>query len=300
MKVLVTGGSGQVGQALLALPWPDKIALMAPTRGEMDLSAPARVTEALNAMPDLAAIVSLGGYTAVDQAQEDVGTAWCVNALAPALLAAHARRHGIPIVHLSTDYVFDGRKGEPYLEDDAVAPLGVYGASKEGGEQAVRTAAPRHAILRTSWIYGAHGTNFLRTMLRLAQTRPRIEVVADQRGRPTHAGELAGAIRDIVLRMIHDEAAPCGTFHLCGEGEASWCDFARDIFRQTALRGCLVPHVVPVATGDFPRPAPRPADSRLDTARIWAAYGIRLRPWTEGVAATLDQIFDETAKDNPA
>ena len=190
--ILVTGGSGQVGTELQQR-MRSRFDVAAPSRAEMDLSDPDAVAAYAASRP-WAAIVSSGAYTAVDKAESDVLTAWKVNALAPAALAVVAAAQDIPLIHLSTDYVFDGSKPAPYLEGDPLAPLGVYGASKLGGEMAVRTTAPRHVILRTAWVVSPHGVNFIRTMLRLAETRDRLGVVDDQRGCPTAAGDIAEEI----------------------------------------------------------------------------------------------------------
>ncbi|WP_375460354.1 dTDP-4-dehydrorhamnose reductase [uncultured Enterovirga sp.] len=278
MDILLTGGTGQVGISLQQLGWPDGIRLHAPARSELDLGDPASVQRAVDARP-WSAIISSGAYTAVDKAESEVGQAWAANALAPAILAHGAARAGIPIVHVSTDYVFAGTKDGFYREDDPVGPVGIYGASKEGGEQAVRTANPRHAIVRTAWVVSPHRANFLRTMLRLAADRDELRVVADQFGCPTFAGDLANALQNMVLRLARDETAPTGTYHFVNAGEASWADFAAAIFEASARRGGPSCRVVPITTADYPTPARRPANSRLATDRIRADFGIEPRPW---------------------
>jgi dTDP-4-dehydrorhamnose reductase len=292
-RVLLTGGSGQVGRALLALDWPEDVAIVAPNRAALDLADPDGVARYVR-NADLAAILSVGAYTAVDRAESEVGAAWAANALAPALLAARAGAAGIPIVQVSTDYVFDGSGERPWREDDPVRPLGVYGASKEGGEQGVRTAARRHVILRTSWVVSATGQNFVRTMLRLGAERDELRIVADQIGAPTHAGDLAQAIRTVLLRLLADDPdAPTGTFHVCNAGETSWHGFAERIFAEAARRGRRTPRLVPIPTADYPTPARRPLNSRLDTGKLARDFAIRLRPWQEAsdeiVAALVGQ-----------
>ena len=282
MDILVTGGSGQVGTELRALAWPAGVAVHAPGRDELDLADPASVERAL-ASRAWSAVVSSGAYTAVDRAEGDVAQAWLVNAVAPAILASHARRAGIPIVHVSTDYVFDGSGEGFYAETDPVAPLGVYGASKEGGEQAVRSAGARHAILRTAWVVSPHGSNFLKTMLRLGAGRDELRVVGDQRGCPTFAGDLARALQAVTLRLIADADAPAGTFHFVNAGEASWAEFAVAIFAASARRGGRQPRVETITTAEYPTPARRPANSRLATSRIREAFGIEPRPWPEAL-----------------
>lgn len=286
MDILLTGGSGQVGARLAALPWPDAIRIHAPPRAELDLADPASVRRAIEGRR-FDAILSCGAYTAVDKAEAEIGTAWAVNALAPAILAEASARAGVPIVQVSTDYVFSGDKDGSYREDDPVGPVGVYGASKEGGEQAVRTANPRHAILRTAWVVSPDRPSFLSTMLRLAAERDELRVVDDQRGCPTFAADLAEALRDVTLRLIQDPAAPTGTFHFVNAGEASWAEFAAAIFAASAARGGPSARVVPITTADYPTPARRPANSRLDTTKIQRSFGLRPRPWRDALDAAL-------------
>lgn len=288
VDILLTGGSGQVGARLAALPWPEGVRVHAPARAELDLADPDSVRRAAAARP-WGAILSCGAYTAVDRAESEVGTAWAVNALAPAILAEAGARAGIPIVQVSTDYVFSGEKDGFYREDDPVGPIGVYGASKEGGEQAVRTANPRHAILRTAWVVSPDRPSFLRTMLRLAADRDELRVVGDQRGCPTFAGDLAGALQAVTLRLARDPGAPTGTFHFVNGGEASWAEFATAIFAASAARGGPSARVVPITTAEYPTPARRPANSRLDTAKIAQAFGLSPRPWTEALEEALER-----------
>jgi dTDP-4-dehydrorhamnose reductase len=286
MDILVTGGAGQVGTELQALSWPDGVSIHAPGRAELDLSDPASVAGMMASRP-WAAVISSGAYTAVDKAESEVRDAWLVNAVAPAILAKAAKDAGIPIVHVSTDYVFDGSKDGLYLETDPVAPLGAYGASKEGGEQAVRTGNPRHAIVRTAWVVSPHRSNFVKTMLRFGAERDEMRVVGDQRGCPTFAGDLARALQTITLRLIDDEAAPTGTYHFVNAGEASWAEFATAIFAASARHGGKQPKVTTITTAEYPTPAKRPANSRLSTARITADYGVTPRPWPEALEETI-------------
>jgi dTDP-4-dehydrorhamnose reductase len=287
--ILLTGGTGQVGAALLALDWPAGMTLVAPSRADCDLADPASVAAFL-AGKTFDAILSVGAYTAVDKAESDVANAWLVNAVAPALLAAHAARTGCPIVHVSTDYVFDGSKGGAYVESDPVGPIGVYGASKEGGEQAIRTGTARHAIVRASWVVSPHGTNFVKTMLRVGGQRPRLKVVDDQWGAPTVAADLARALRRIALRLMADAAAPTGTFHYCNAGETTWCGLARQIFAVVAEHGGPNPTVEAIGTADYPAAARRPANSRMNTARIIASHGVDCPPWQSSVRALVTAL----------
>jgi dTDP-4-dehydrorhamnose reductase len=284
--ILVTGGSGQVGSALRRLN--GTIEFVAPPRAELDLADTDSLAAAVAARP-WAAVVNAGAYTAVDKAENDVVTAWKVNALAPAALAAATRAAGIPLVHISTDYVFDGTKPEPYADEDPVRPLGVYGASKEAGEQAVRTANPAHVILRTAWVVSPDGANFIKTMLRLGAERPELRVVADQHGSPTAAGDIALAIAAILTRL--DSDGPFGTFHFVNSGDATWHDLACAVFDRAATYGRARPNVTAITTADYPTPARRPAYSRLDTSRFTQNFGLQPRPWREAIDEVVDQLI---------
>jgi dTDP-4-dehydrorhamnose reductase len=288
--VLVTGGSGQVGGALLRLA-PADVEIVAPSRGELDLTDPAALAAIVNSRP-WTAVVNCAAYTAVDKAESDVIAAWQINALAPAALAAATAAAGIPLIHVSTDYVFDGSKAEPYREDDPVAPLGVYGASKLGGEVAVRTANPAHVILRTAWVVSATGHNFVKTMLRLGAERPQLRVVADQKGCPTAADDIARAILTILGRIGQGAN---GTYHFVNEGEATWHGLAEAVFARAATHGRPAPTVEAIATSDYPTPAARPANSRLATDKITRDFGIVPRDWKDAVDEIVDALVKETA-----
>ncbi|MGL4439361.1 MAG: dTDP-4-dehydrorhamnose reductase [Bosea sp. (in: a-proteobacteria)] len=297
--ILLTGGTGQVGTELRGLAWPEGVQLVAPTRTDCDLADPASVARYLDGK-SFAAILSVGAYTAVDKAESDLATAWLVNAVAPAVLAAHAAKVGIPILHVSTDYVFDGTKTSPYLETDPVGPVGVYGASKEGGEQAIRTGTARHAIVRTSWVVSPHGNNFVKTMLRVGAQRPLLKVVDDQWGAPTVAADLARALQVITLKMMADSTAPSGTFHCCNASETTWCGLAREVFVVAAAHGGPNPEVEAITTADYPTPARRPANSRLSTARIVAEYGVDCPPWQVSVGSLVKTLLTPTYHIEPA
>jgi len=283
--LLVTGGTGQVGGAIARLA-PADWSVTAPTRADLDLADPAALAGAVEA-GRWDAVVNCAAYTAVDRAETDVVAAWTANALAPAALAAATAKAGVPLVHLSTDYVFDGSKPDAYVEDDPVAPLGVYGASKQAGEGAVRTANPAHVILRTAWVVSATGSNFIKTMLRLGAERPELRVVADQHGCPTAAVDIARAVLSIAGRLRAPDA-PFGTYHFVNAGEATWHGLAAYVFDRAATHGRPRPAVHPIATADYPTPARRPANSRLATGAIADAFGIRPRPWQ----AAVDEIVD--------
>lgn len=288
MRVLLTGGSGQVGTEFRRRA--EGLDLLAPARADFDLAQPDRLAPWLErARPDL--ILSVGAYTAVDRAEDEAELAFRVNRDAVATLAAYAARASIPLLHLSTDYVFDGLKSEPYREDDPTAPTGVYGASKLAGEVAAR-GAPQHLILRVSWVFAAHGANFVRTMLRLGREREQLRVVADQFGGPTWAGHLAQSLRTLVDRHAHGEPLPSGLWHHAGEPHLSWHAFASEILSRAHGRRLIerVPQLEPIATSDFPTRARRPANSRLHSAR--AALDLRLPApdWRSGLDATLEEL----------
>jgi len=283
--LLVTGGSGQVGGAVAALASRNGVAVVAPDRAECDLTDPAALRAFVGRGP-WRAIVNCAAYTAVDRAESEAGLAHAINAEAPGILAELAAARDIPIVHVSTDYVFDGTKDAPYLESDPIAPLGVYGSTKAAGEAAVRQAAPgSHAIVRTAWVLSAGGANFLNTMLRLGEERDLVRVVADQHGSPTNAADLA----EVLLAIVDREAATGETWHAVNGGDASWYDLARHIFDRSAAAGRKTPRLEPITTQDYPTPAQRPANSRLATEKLRAGLGLTLRPWRDAVDAILDE-----------
>jgi dTDP-4-dehydrorhamnose reductase len=288
--ILLTGGTGQVGTELQALPWPGDIRLIAPSRVDCDLSDPGSLSRFLEGRA-FSAILSVGAYTAVDRAESDVAAAWISNAVAPAIVAAFARKLDVPIIHVSTDYVFDGTKTAPYVETDPVAPINVYGASKEGGEQAIRTLADRHAIIRTSWVVSPHGANFVKTMLRIGAQRSTLRVVNDQRGTPTVAADLAAALQTIALRMLADPNAPVGTFHYCNQGAVTWCGLARSIFAIALRHGGPQVRVEPITTSEYPTPARRPANSTMSTDKIRKSYNVACPPWESSLEAVIGTIL---------
>jgi len=283
--ILVTGGQGQVGLELARRDWPVDTSLHYPTRAELDIGSQASLATYLRGRR-FDAIVNCAAYTAVDRAEEERDLAFLVNGEAPGWLADT----GIPMVHVSTDYVFDGSKDGYYAEDDPVAPLGVYGASKLEGERAVAAGQSRSVILRTAWVLSAHRANFLRTMLRIGATNPKLRVVDDQRGCPTAAADIASALRVIALRLIEDRDAPTGVYHFVDAGEASWCELAREIFALSKAAGGPSAEVEAISTADYPTPAKRPANSRLSTAKIVADYGLRPRDWRAAVRDIIDEL----------
>ena len=288
--ILITGGSGQVGAELLRQSWPDDIALLNPTRTDLDLGSGTSI-EAWSAGRKIDCIINLAAYTAVDLAEDNVAAAYLANAQGPAWLADLARSRDIPLLHVSSDYVFDGAFDRAYQEDDRTAPLGVYGASKLAGELAVSIGTPRHVILRTAWVISARRSNFLKTMLRLARERPKLSVVADQRGCPTGASDIAEALRIIALRHLSAQTAPCGIYNFVNAGSTTWYGLAKAIMSASACYdGPNVP-VTPIKTGEFPTRARRPRNSRLNTAKITRDYGITPRPWQNAVAEIVKDLL---------
>lgn len=292
--VLVTGGKGQLGTELRRCHWPDGWEVVAIDLDELDLTDTAAIAEMVMSRP-WAAVINGAAYTAVDKAEGDVVTAWAVNAMAPAAFAQACQARNIPLVQVSTDYVFAGDKAGAWEVDDPVGPLGVYGASKLGGELAVRTGCTRHVIVRTAWVVSAHGANFVKTMLRVGAERDVLRVVDDQHGSPTAAADLAQGLMMIAVRMAEDPDAPTGTFHFSNAGATSWAGFAAEIFRQSGARGGPVATVEPITTAEYPTPAARPANSLLSHEAIRAAYGITPRDWPTALGDILDELIGKNA-----
>jgi dTDP-4-dehydrorhamnose reductase len=279
-RILVTGGSGQVGTELQALAPEFGVEIVAPGRGELDLSSSCRIGEFLDRTP-VSTVINCAAYTAVDKAESEPDLAMEVNAVAPELIAKASAARAIRLLHVSTDYVFDGSKVAPYVEDDPVAPLGVYGQSKLQAEQSIRACHPDHVILRTAWVVSPHGHNFVKTMLRLGAERKQLRVVDDQLGCPTSAHDIARTLLTIAGRP---EAR--GTYHFVNAGEASWSELARFVFGRAGMDVA----VEPITTADYPTPARRPANSRLSTAKLSQELGITQRPWQEAVGEVVDAL----------
>ncbi len=293
-SILILGGAGQVGTALQRLAWPDDVRVVAPSRADLDVTDETAVARALDAQT-YAAVINAAAYTAVDKAESEVAAAWRLNALGPAILAAETARRGVPLVHVSTDYVFDGTRPGARTPDEPVSPVSVYGASKAAGEMAVRSTNPRHAILRTAWVVSPYRANFVRTMLRLAGERERLGVVDDQRGSPTSADDLAAVLAAVALRLAENAEAPVGTHHAVNAGTTTWCGLARAVMTGAQARGGHGVPVDAIASAAYPTPARRPAYSGLDTGSLGAAYGLTLRPWEAALSDILDALVGPTS-----
>lgn len=287
--ILVTGGTGQVGLELLRQPWPAEVTVLAPSRNELDLASGESIAAWFSGR-QIDCIINSAAYTAVDLAEDNVGEAFLANAQGPAWLADVARERGIPLLHVSTDYVFDGMLHRPYREDDPVTPLGVYGASKLAGELAVRAGAPRHVILRTAWVISAQRNNFLKTMLRLAGERPELRVIADQHGCPTSARDIAAALRTMALAHLADASAPCGTYHFVNAGSTTWHGLAEAVLAASRACGGPAVPVIAIGSGEFPTRARRPVNSRLDTAKLQRDFEIVPQPWQKIVEQIVSEL----------
>jgi dTDP-4-dehydrorhamnose reductase len=288
--IVVAGKTGQLARCLLEAARLRGTSLVAMGRPELDLTYPDSLAQAV-ARHAPRAIVNAAAYTAVDKAEAEPALAMAVNRDGAGALAAVADRLGLPFIHVSTDYVFDGRKEGAYVEEDAVSPLGAYGHSKLAGEAAARAACPAAVILRASWVYSPFGQNFVTTMLRLAATREKVGVVDDQHGAPTAAFDLATAILDLIDRLIGAGGRQLGgVYHLTAAGETTWHGFAAAIFAGWARRGRRVPILEPITTAQYPTAAQRPANSRLDCSKIARMFGLRLPPWQSSLERCLDEL----------
>ncbi|SNB51644.1 dTDP-4-dehydrorhamnose reductase [Rhodoblastus acidophilus] len=294
LRLVVTGREGQVTRALQALAGPD-LDVIALGRETFDLAAEGDATAIFAAAkPDV--IVNAGAYTAVDKAESERDLAFAINGRGAGRVAQAAAALNIPVIQISTDYVFDGAGETPWLESAPTGPVGVYGASKLAGEAAVRAATPNHAILRTCWVYAPWGANFVKTMLRLAETRQELRVVADQNGAPTSALDIAEGVVAVARNLAaRPDANLRGVFHLAAQGVTNWADFAREIFAQSLARGGPSASVVSIPSRDYPTPAARPLNSRLSTDKLAQAHGVRLPDWRDSLTRVMDQLVGAKA-----
>ncbi len=291
LALLQFGASGQLGQELLrASANENDIHLTILSRAEADFANPNEIEAAVLGAPALDAVINAVAYTAVDRAESEQALAWRINAETVERLARACQARQVPLIHVSTDYVYDGSKAGPYVESDGTNPINVYGQTKLAGEEMIRTHLAAHVILRTSWLFGASGQNFVKTMLRLGAERDEIRVVDDQWGSPTSARDLAGAILEIARQIaVVRDARVFGTYHFAGSGETTWRRFAEEIFRQ-AGPARMRARIVPIPSADYPTPARRPANSRLNTDKIRATFGISPPSWQTSLATMLAEL----------
>jgi dTDP-4-dehydrorhamnose reductase len=291
VRILVTGREGQVARSLVERASGRGFEIVTLGRPQLDLAGPAdAIIAAMEAtQPDT--IVSAAAYTLVENAESEPELAFSVNERGAAAIARAASRLGVPLIHLSTDYVFDGTKAEPYVEDDPPHPMGVYGASKLAGENAVLAEHDDCAVLRTAWVYSPFGANFVKTMLRLAETRDEVSVVADQRGNPTSALDIADALLSVAANLrVRRGPELRGTFHMAASGEASWAELAQAVFDASAQAGGPSAKVNRISNADYPTVAKRPANSRLNCSRLERVHGLRLPDWRESLQVVVDRV----------
>lgn len=291
MKVLVIGDRGQLGRELTR----QAIGLEMECRGcdlaEIDITDRDSVVRVVN-NPGVSIVINAAAYTAVDKAESEPEAAFAVNRDGAAHLAETCRKAGLPLIQVSTDYVFNGKKKAPYLETDQMAPLGVYGRSKAAGEEAVSSILKEHVTVRTAWLYGVYGHNFVKTILRLARERESISVVDDQFGGPTFASDLAGGLLEIARQIVEGKKEPWGSFHYCGRGKTSWHGFASEIVKEAgAYEQLKVREIKPIPTSEYPTPARRPAYSVLDCSRLKATFGLEPPFWKDSLAEMLKRLY---------
>ena len=293
MKILLIGGSGQVGSEILALTKENNIECISPSSSELNITEQHSINKIIESNLPVDFIVNASAYTAVDKAEDESELAFKINRDGAKYLAEVCAQHNIPLLHISTDYVFDGSATTPYTEEMTIHPLGVYGESKAEGEQAVRDCLVEHIILRTAWVYGAHGNNFVKTMLRLGKDRPQLNVVSDQIGCPTAAADIATAIIDIVKQMIHKPDNRWGTYHYCSKDSTNWAEFAKAIFSSAKTIESEYPtvKVEPISGSEYPTKATRPDYSVLDCSKIEHDFTINLPLWLSSLQRDIPNIL---------
>ena len=298
-RIYVLGAGGQLGREMLRATPPAGLGLRGFSRQELDVTDPAALMAAIGAA-DCALVVNCAAYTAVDKAESDVQASFAVNVGGVAAMARACDEAAVPLVHVSTEYIFDGRKNGPYVEADQPSPLNAYGQGKAEAERHVRLLAKRHVILRTSWLFSAHGHNFVKTILRLAQSHERLRVVVDQIGCPTPARDMAEAIMHIAGQLLAGKQDGFGTFHYCGAGPVSRLEFARAIVEQARPHLGETPEIAPTSQSAFPTPAARPANCVLDCAKIVKAYGLAQKSWEPGLADVITELYAKAAGEGSA
>jgi len=291
LKILVTGADGQLGKELLLQGRKSEFELVAADSSALDITVASDVSDAIARFKPFL-VINAAAYTQVDKAETEPSLAYRVNSEGPANLAGTCRSAGIALIHISTDYVFDGENHTPYTEADPVAPAGVYARSKADGEDRVRSLLPEHIIVRTSWLYGVFGRNFVKTRLQFGRERELVKVVDDQFGSPTSAADLACAILKIAPEIYRKSTVPWGTYHYCGKGVCSWHEFAEKIFSLAEPYHLFKrPVVQAISTDQYPTPAKRPRYSALDCSRIHQNFGISARPWPDSLATVIKRII---------
>jgi dTDP-4-dehydrorhamnose reductase len=284
VKILLLGSNGQLGWEILRMAKGGVIECLGLDRPQFDITDHQAVEKAVGKRR-FSVVINVSAYTAVDKAESERDEAFAVNAEGPGYLASVCTQQDIPLIHISTDYVFDGLKGSPYVETDPIRPTSAYGESKAAGEHAVRDHLEAHLILRTSWLYSTHGNNFVKTILRLASEREELHVVADQYGCPTYAADLAAAVLQIVEQIRRSGSTPWGTYHYCGQGVTTWHGFAEKICELAReYRTLQVKRIKAISTEEYPTPAKRPPYSVLDCSKIQGLLGIRTRPWGDSLS----------------
>jgi dTDP-4-dehydrorhamnose reductase len=291
MKILVTGSNGQLGWEICRQGKERGFSIIPLDIPEFDITDQAAVSRAVSeSEPD--SVLNCAAYTAVDRAEAEQKSAFAVNSDGPFYLAAACAEKGVPLIHISTDYVFDGCKAGPYLETDKASPIGIYGRSKAEGEEKIRRNLKEHIIIRTSWLYGVHGNNFVKTMINLGREREEIRVVADQFGCPTFAADLAGVILEIAPKIHNGQSDSWGTYHYCGGGRTTWFDFASKIFDIAKTHEQLkVKKVIPIRTTEYPTPATRPLNSVMDCSLLACNFNISQPLWEESLALMLTRLY---------
>ncbi len=292
MQILVIGSNGQLGWELCRRGKTREFEIIPLDIPEFDITDSLTVTKAVS-NPDISLVINASAYTAVDKAETELELAFAINRDGPGYLAASCAEAGIPLIHISTDYVFDGNKKEPYRETDPVSPLGVYGKSKAEGEARVRDYLKEHIIIRTAWLYGIHGNNFVKTMLRLGKENETLKVVADQYGCPTCAADLAEAVLTIAKQINERHDCAWGTYHFCGAGETTWHAFAEKIFELARQYDSFaIKKVEPITTAEYPTPARRPFNSVMDCSMLTKEFGIEPSPWSESLSLMVKNLYE--------
>ena len=291
MKILITGAQGQVGKELTSTASAKGFEVIAASRADLDITQAQSVENYITQyQPDI--VINAAAHTAVDKAESEQDLAFAINRDGAKNIAAACKKQNIPLLHISTDYVFDGTKSEPYSENDTVSPLGIYGESKWQGEEIIRKNLNDHLILRVAWVFGAQGNNFVKTMLRLGEDRDELNVVADQFGGPSPAKNIAQILIDLVERYKKDGTLAWGTYHYCGNSKTTWYDFAKEIFKQAFELGLLNKEVKvnPITTAEYPTAAKRPGNSMLDCSKLKTTFGIEMPEWKEALKQVLIEL----------